>query len=1111
MKPPAEQLGFDLGPTDGQARLRELPAVPVRELPDGDARAAIAGRELDENLLVEAGAGSGKTTQLVERMVALVREDRAEVHEIAAVTFTRKAAGELRQRFQEALERARLAAPTQSAERDRLERALQDLDRAFMGTIHAFCARLLRERPLDAGIDPAFAETTAAEAAAFTDRFWSLHLERLATTDASILGELEGLGLAPAQLRGLYEQLTDFSDVEFPLEPTPPPDPGEVATVRTDLEALLLEAERIMPQVEPEGPPDKMRPRVLTLLYHMRHGRWRDDRYFLDVLGRQMTSWELTQYKWADDATGKAVAKRLCERFDQLVAAGGTAERVLDQWWTHRYPTAMRFAKGAADALREHRRTAGRLDFQDLLELAAKLLRSSPAARADLGRRWRRLLVDEFQDTDPLQAEVLFLLASDAEDDGDWTRSVPRPGALFVVGDPKQSIYRFRRADIALYTRVRERFERFGRVLTLTSNFRSGPPIAALVNDVFAPPRGFPAQGDESQARFASLDPQPRAEPAPREDVLHYTVPVQGRVRNDVVAAWESDALAEWVATRVASGERRAGDFLILTRKKDPLAPFARALEARGLAVQVSGAGVGVEDEVEELKLLLRALTDPSDASLTVAVLIGLFFGLDHEQLLAHKEMGRGFDLRWADVGVAHATDPVEAALACMRGWWDEARRQPADVVVGRIAQDLGLLAHAAAGELGSIRAGALAFVLDAVRAAGLAGDTSITGALEALDAALGEEEAEAPLEPGRRDVIRLMNLHKAKGLEANVVVLAAPYGKWKHRVKRHVARMPDGRARGWLVVEEEDGWDTRTIARPRGWAEKAAREAQFLEAEELRLLYVAATRAGHELVVSRLSKGPDSSSWGALEPWLAAHAQPLDLTPVTAPARAELDVSPVEIERRIEEADAARQDAGKVGFAFTTVTKRAKEAAATEPAAEREVLPPLTPTSTGPGGYEWGSAVHALLEAAARGATAERLRALGRSLLLELDRPSRGGEPTELGDLMATVQTVRKSEIWRRAAAAPHRLAEFPFAVEEDTESFVEGVVDLAFRETDGWVLVDYKTDNPRAPGFEERRHAYRAQLRGYGDAWTRLTGEPVKERVILWTRLGQEEAVAP
>jgi ATP-dependent helicase/nuclease subunit A len=1037
-------------------------------------------------------------------MVALVRTGTVTVREVAAVTFTRKAAGELRQRFQKALEKDRLA-PERTPDQHRLlDRALQDIDQAFMGTIHAFCARLLRERPLEAGVDPTFAETTAAEANAEAARFWSLHLERLVTQGDAILGELDKLGLTPAQLRGLYEELREYPDVEFPLDPAPPPDPADVAVVRTELESLLNEGALMMPKDEPEGGWDKMQRRLRSLLYQMHHGRWNDDRHFLDMLADATARWELVQKRWAADQRGKKDAVRLRDRLVELTGAGSAAQTVLDQWWAHRYPTAMRFAKGAADALMAQRRSLGRMDFQDLLDLAARMLRRNPTARADLGHRWRRLLVDEFQDTDPLQAEVLFLLASDCDDEGDWTRSQPRPGALFVVGDPKQSIYRFRRADIAMYSRVRRRFEDFGAVLTLTSNFRSGTPIAALVNEVFAPPDGFPAVGDETQAGFAPLYPQPHRQAPPREGVFHFTVHVTGKVNKDTLTAWESDALAEWIAGQVKSGIRAPDDFLILTRTKGPLASFARALEGHGLPFQVSGAGVEVEEEVAELTLLLEALTDPSDATLTVAVLIGLCFGLDHEQLLLHREAGKSFDLRRADRNADPSTVPVEAALAQMRSWWELARVHPADVVVGRIADDLGLLAHAAAGDLGSIRVGALAFVLDAVRSSSLEGDTSLTGALEALDAALAAEEAEAPLEPGRRGVIRLTNLHKAKGLEAPVVVLAAPFGNKAYAINRHLERTPEGRARGWLVVQQKDG---KTVARPCGWADKEKREREFQDAEDLRLLYVAVTRAKHELVVSRHPKNPERSHWRALEGWLEENGTCLKLDPISPTPCERLASTAEDITAAVATTTTARSAAAAPGFRFLTVTGLVK--GEDEELAAAADVPSLQPRTAGPGGPDWGSAVHGVLEAAARGRTGEHLRAVGRSLLFELDRPTRSGEPTELDDLIATVQAVQASDLWRRASSATRRLAEVPFALRLGESTFLEGVVDLAFPEDDGWVIADYKTDRGDDPEFAARRRAYREQLRAYSSAWSSLTGESVKERVILWTRNGMEERV--
>ena len=1103
----ADQLGLDLGA-----------AASPPPLPDAQARARIAN-ELEATLLVEAGAGSGKTTALVSRMVSLVRTGTAAVHQIAAVTFTRKAAGELRERFQEAIEKERLAGGVAPEERARLDGALREVDRAFMGTIHAFCARLLRERPLDAGVDPGFAETTPAEAKLVAARFWSLHLEKLANQGDPVLGELEEVGLHPSDLRHMYDQLRDYLDVDFPAEPTAPPDPGMIASVRAEADGILDEAARLLPREEPENEWDELQKRLRSVAYTRRYGRWSDDRVFFDALAElaSRTSWKIAQYKWVPGGRVGARcpgAVAIQNRVNQLGAPGSPARDLIEQWWAHRYPIAMRFALGAARALEGHRHETGRLDFQDLLALSAQILRTHPAARRDLGERWQRLLVDEFQDTDPLQAEVLFLLASEPTPadlgegaEADWTAAVPRPGALFVVGDPKQSIYRFRRADIALYMRVRERFRGFGQVLELIANFRSVEPIADLVNAVFAPPAGFPWEADPLQAAFAPLHPQPRTTPPHGHGVFHYRVDAPAGSR-DAIAAWESEALADWIAARVAAG-REAGDFLVLTRNRKKLADYAAALEARNLPVQVSGAGVGVEEVVSELRLLLEALADPDDAARTVGVLIGLFFGLDHEQLLAHALADRTFDLRYAR---ADTGEPVEEALATMRRWAAAARTEPADVTVAKLADELGLLAHAAGGELGGVRAGAIAFALDAVRGAGLHGDSSITAALEALEAALMEEEAEAPLEPGRTDVVRLMNLHKAKGLEAPVVILAEPSGERDFALDRHIERTPEGRARGWFSVQRKDDpkdRKLRVLARPRAWAEKEAAERAFDKAEDVRLLYVAATRAAEELVIARHPTTPASSPWHAFDGWLDEHGTALTLTPTPAPARARLERSVASLVQEAAAADAARAAAGAEGYRFETVTRLVKGEAPAAAAADVEPLPPLRPTSSGPGGYEWGSAVHGVLEAAARGATGERLRAVGRTFLLELDRPARAGEPTELDALMATVKAVRRSRLWRRAAAAPRRLSEVPFALAVDDATWLEGVVDLAFRESDGWVLADYKTDRGRDPDFPARRLAYREQLKRYGDAWSRLTGEAVKERVIVWVRTGEEERV--
>ncbi len=1085
------------------------------ELPDQRARDRITG-ELENNFLVEAGAGSGKTTALVDRMVALVREGVA-VEEVTAVTFTRKAAAELRQRFQTTLESAivRARADGHPELADRLDGALRAIDRSFIGTIHSFCARLLRERPVEAGVDPGFQELLGAEEVRQRRGFWRAHLERLSGAAHPSIAELAGVGLVPSQLESLFDEMVANPDVTFPAEPVDPPAADEIDDLRRRVDALLERGRVMVPDEPAEKGWDELQSRLRLLLFLRRVVDWDDRTEFLELMGEEFVgrSYRVTQNRWPD---GKA-AKALSEDWGQL--RDGLGADVLDRWWAHRYPIALRFARDAADAFADERRRTGRLNFQDLLMLAARLLRTHPRAREELGLRYRRLLVDEFQDTDPVQAEVLLLLSSPA-DDRPWQDVVPRPGALFVVGDPKQSIYRFRRADIAVYNLVRDRFTEYGDVLELVANFRSLPPVGELVDAVFAD--RFGAEATTHQAAFAPLRTR-RVPDSDRPGITQYFIDPDGR--SFAAAAADGAArLVPWMAREIAAGRREPGDFLILARQKAELATYARALEAWRIPVQVTGAGVDQTEELRELLVLLEALADPTDPVRVVAVLVGLVFGLDHDQLVDWVLTDGENASRRFDISRSHADDdtPVGAALHTLYQWWDRSRREPADVLVGRIVDEVGLVPLAAARELGELRAGSLLFALDAIRVAALAGDTSLATATEALRIALEADEAEAPLEPVRAGVARIMTLHQAKGLEAPVVALVHPVGGRDHPVTRHIERGPDGSALGYLVVQETEKYRTRVIARPAGWEEKEAEERLYDAAEQDRLLYVAATRAGEELVVSRVAGGESKSPWSGLYPWIDAHGHDLRLEPGTAPDPDIMDRDAHELARAVARLRDERARRSRPGYTFRTATSLAKAGGGVDVGDVGAVEPwlePLPDPRDGPDpeyrGRSWGSVVHGALEAAARGAAGDDLRRISRGLLLELERPVSGSEPVELDELLQLVESVRSSSLWTRAAAADRWLSEVPFAYRDEEGRFhdpdpdlppgvpriIEGVVDLVFRDEDGWVIVDYKTDVGSDPEFPRRLGAYRRQVDLYAAAWTAMTGEPVKERVLFFT----------
>lgn len=1109
----------------------------MRTPPDQAARQRIRSA-LDENLLVEAGAGSGKTSELVQRMVALVAAGRATVDEIVAVTFTRKAAAELTQRFQqkleEALRHARAAGEGQTAEK--LDRALREFDRGFTGTIHSFCARLLRERPLESGLDPSFREVSGPDELILRRTFWHQYLERLALAGDAILERIDSIGVDQSDLEDCFKIVVEYPEVEFLADEVGRPKPGRVLG---ELERLVRRARGLVPEEEPARGWDPLQEKVRWLLFSHEVLGWGDERNFFEAL-QAVVSGSLKYHPSCWPADVKDAARELARSFEAFAAQGGEAHRLLVEWLAHRYPVVLRFVEGAARAFREERVRTGQLTFQDLLVFAAQLLRTRPATRRELGRRYRYLLVDEFQDTDPLQAEVLFLLTADDPEVTDWHRARPRPGALFVVGDPKQSIYRFRRADIDVYNQVRERFQEFGAVVELTANFRSQESIADFVNEVFPGP--FPPRPNAHQAAFAPLLPQ--SDPVETHGVFWYEIEC-ARASQEAVAREDGRRLAAWIEGRVRAGERKPCDFLILTYRKDHLDVYARALEARNIPVQVTGAGVPVEAELRELLLLLRALADPGNEILTVAVLLGLFFGLDYEQLAAHRLEGRDFRFERLP---RRPEDDVERALERMHAWWQLARRHPAEVAIGRIVDELGLLPYLAAGELGASSAGALVHLLEHLSRAGIRGQTALAPALELLQAALGDEDAEAPLEPGHGNAVRVMNLHKAKGLEATVVVLACPAGLPEHPPTRRIERPAAGDPVGWLTVDvQERRWRWRTLARPKEWDAHAAEERRYEEAERIRLFYVAATRAKQELVVSRFRKTDKSSPWRSLYGALERRWPRIELPDTPPPARRALELEAPAILERVEEVRRARERLARPGYRLVpvhavvetgfrrsgaaleelaTMARAAQGAARAGPAGRRRNRARETARQTqlslsfsraGPveprdAALAWGRAVHAALEAAGQDVSGDRLRALCRELLLAEGRSrAADGEPAELEALLATVNRVWNSELGARIRRAERAYFELEFmspldsAGEGEPPMIVSGSMDVLFHEPGGWVLADYKTEAGGAGGIDAARLSdYRAQLDVYARSWERLTGEPIRQRILWFTADG-------
>ncbi|MGE5414679.1 MAG: UvrD-helicase domain-containing protein, partial [Syntrophomonadaceae bacterium] len=720
---------------------------------DAEARRSIVS-DLGTTLLVEAAAGTGKTSSLVDRMVALVSTGAARVENLSAVTFTIRAAAQLSQRFQNALEKRRESEP-HPGRREALDAALRSLESCFVGTIHAFCARLLRERPVEAGVDPAFREMDEPEDNVARAEAWDRFVHSLFVANDPVVPRLSALGIRLDDLRDAYDEICENSDVEPAVFPeTPEPD---FALERRRVDAFLERAETAVPaEPGPDGwtPFESAVRRARRLQGLLDTGR---APAFVEVLRA------LRKAKEKAPRSLKADAELLQ---DEIVAPA------LARWAEHLHPIVMPVLVRARDAYRDWRRENGRLNFQDLLIEARTLLRERPDVRRALRARFTPILVDEFQDTDPIQAEILFYLTGENVDERDWRKLRPAPGSLFVVGDPKQSIYRFRRADIQTYQTVRRLLEESGgRVVTLSTNFRSSAALCEWVNRVFGRPEFFPDAPTPQQAAYVPLEADRAGGAIP--SVLRLEVEGAGN-RWEPVVRDDADRIGRSIAAAVASGQRAPGDFLILFRRRRHMGAYARVLERLGVPFEIAGGGAfGESRELGELMPVLAALADPDDPVPFVAALRGPIFGVDDDALYRFSKAGGRFRFTAdpptdADPRIARAEGLLRDALA-------EVETLPPGAAISRLCGRLGLTALGASEELGESRAGNLLKSLAAARKLSADG-LDFCGVVRELRRLRDEDLIEQmSVEPGRPGVVRLMTLHGAKGLEARVVFLAEP------------------------------------------------------------------------------------------------------------------------------------------------------------------------------------------------------------------------------------------------------------------------------------------------------------------------------------------------
>ncbi|WP_420450522.1 UvrD-helicase domain-containing protein [Ilumatobacter sp.] len=1087
------------------------------EVPDRGVRRRIAD-DLATTLFVEAGAGAGKTTALVERVVNLV-ESGIDITRIAAITFTEKAAAELRGR-----------ARTELTELDtpRARRAVDDLDHAPIGTLHAFARRILDDFPIESRLPPGFSVLDELESDLRFDEDWSELLDDL-LADPSPGGGITAGGTALVELcefdgfgleRGLRSVADDFRDNWDLVEDLV--DLSDVAALELDCTGVVELARELGDTATPSD--DTQGDRVAEigeLGQRLADAELLTARLrLLDHLGRaaRRGSTKGAKAKWKRDAGIDALESLRAAEAD----LADRCEALLEVVRAHRKRVVGAICgRLVLDGVRGRIR-AGLLDFHDLLVHARHLLATNPGVRRILHERYPRVLLDEFQDTDPIQLEIAVRLTAAPDDpaqEGEWRELRPIPGRLFIVGDPKQSIYRFRRADISQYLRAADQVGAdTGR---LTANFRSTRAVIGFTNDVFD---RMIVEDPDSQPAFQEL--------VARRDVAlleHGTVSVLGaqlhedladgswqgehgaadelrrREARDVVGAITAALRDGWpVEDHETGGVRpcRPGDICVLL----PARLSLHALEAELRRVELpyraeNAAVVYAAAEVRDLLMALRAADDPTDELATIAALRSPMYGCSDVELWEWKRAGGSWG-PWTAPPEGFGGHRVAEAVAHLRSIGERSAGTGVADLMAAVVDERRMFDVALSGPDARDVWRRLRFVIDQARAWADAGGRGLRRYLSwaRLQAADGRI-SDTVLPERDHDAVRLMTVHASKGLEFPITVVSGMTTQPRRRRGTEVVWTPDA----WMLSGRgDDGTfaDVRPI------------DELMSDAERRRLLYVACTRAVDHLIVSLHRQTPDAKlaakgegtytsaellhRCGAAEP--SSGAVPLAVEPEVVtppPGGASLpDLGDVDLWR------------SELATTFETASRRSAIAAtrlADEVRALRErertddpgldkspVNIDLPPWQRGRYGTAIGRAVHGTLQFCDL-ATGVDIDDLARSQcaaesILGFD-----------ADVAALARSAIRAPIVRAVVDGAEHWREL-FIAAPVGERILEGYIDLLVRTPEGLVIVDYKTDRWSGPvQTAERVGRYRTQLAAYGAALASTLDEPVVGGVLV------------
>ena len=1166
-------------------------------------RERLSTRDFDKNFLVSAGAGAGKTYLTVERAFNMLCDGELGIQpqDIVLITFTRKAATEMKTRLNQWI-RGALAKAETDEKRTFLQGLLNSLPEMQISTIHSFCQQVLNDYPLESGVGfaPEFDSEEGgpdSRSEVFFNEAWNTG-RCPKSVEAGIKREI---------VLGAFRVLNSKSTVQpqFVNTNTEEGSAFEDATMDTCRRVIALLADSVE-SVDPSQFHFALenvirsgkKPTTDVILKAARH---------IAKNGKDARNWMgKTSSKRADTAVknlgsflSKADSEAALEAIEKLFSMAKAAKKIDRHAWMLEHidmlPPEYRLCAQAVEGLpdddsleklakdidlllhgiatqealqlrqeyAEYRQQNHIVSLDDMLTLTANLVRTYPAVREKLHTQYKVFFVDEFQDTDPVQTDIIFGITAD-QYDPDWHKCVPHPGSLFLVGDAKQGIYRFRGADISMWQEAEDFMQATGgEVVPLFMNYRSTSEICEAVTQVFGDLGPLHMQRDAYQAGYNDMVAHRGHGPAA---VFHYELTSGSENEGHALAAQQ---IAQLIQDRVQSGQNKYEDFLLLSFYREWHTAYADEFRKRKIPVKFDGRlPVDAYRPIKLLNLRVQAVCHPFDETLSFRVLCECgnvlpeewdLFRMCVKKLPEETMLSRYRETRSLMAHVDELTKllpntemnrRILKGLAMLnRDRLLSQQRTPCAFLEELVEKSDGLFVDPYDTDEFQNQYAALLWVIDSIRT------RNPQQFVDMADILLTFAQSDMDRMPSVRadsNFVRLMNLHKAKGLQGKIVIFLP--GKPSKRPPESNVQRGDDVSRGWFVLKEDGNYQSISYMPP-DWEEHKQEETLYHKAEIIRLKYVALTRAEDEAhiftlrVVSDSGKAQSHKVWSGFEA-AGTEAAAIDVDEVEETAvndNSEFERSVRSEQRSLEcKLPVVTQAAVKrTTPSDIDATKLKQEHVRVEEQAEQS---DIATVQNRPGGTSWGTAIHRAseiivcggvftadaVEAAAKQAIDEQFRS---ELLSERERAAllltqemRSLEQiqayllAEMCDSLAFMTDDNSSfrQMLNGAACYP----EMPFVVSIGADEKVlfekliplvktsgerridiSGKIDLALRYADGtWRILDYKTDrmlpcdHGDVQAFRIRlNQEYGNQIATYKAILEHLTGEPVIEAKLL------------